>query len=119
MLVGIGAPGGMHVVELGKSKIRARLAQDLVGLAQFANLSLQRLDPLALVNLVEFWFSVLSRRHLERGAFTSTEYLEVAIRDYIANTNAHPKLCVWTKSSDAILADVARFCKQIPNSVTR
>ena len=68
------------------------------------------------LNLVECWFSVLSRRRLERGAFTSTEDLEAAIRDYIAETNAHPKPFVWTKSADAILANVARFCKQTSNS---
>ncbi|PIK73404.1 IS630 family transposase, partial [Methylobacterium frigidaeris] len=39
-----------------------------------------------------------------------------AIRDYIAETNAHPKPFVWTKSADAILASVGRFCTQISNS---
>ncbi|MDE4916098.1 IS630 family transposase [Methylobacterium sp. 092160098-2] len=68
------------------------------------------------LNLVECWFSVLSRRRLERGAFTSTEDLEAAIRDYITETNAHPKPFVWTKSADAILASVGRFCKQTSNS---
>jgi transposase len=68
------------------------------------------------LNLVECWFSVLSRRRLERGAFTSTADLEVAIRDYIAETNAHPKPFVWTKAADAILASVACFCKQTSNS---
>ena len=65
---------------------------------------------------MECWFSVLSRRRLERGAFTSTEELEAAIRDYITETNAHPKPFVWTKSADAILASVSRFCTQISNS---
>ncbi|MBN4094689.1 IS630 family transposase [Methylobacterium sp. OT2] len=68
------------------------------------------------LNLVECWFSVLSRRRLERGAFTSTEDLEAAIRDYITETNARPKPFVWTKSADAILASLARFCKQTSNS---
>ena len=68
------------------------------------------------LNLVECWFSVLSRRRLERGTFTSTEDLEAAIRDYITETNAHPKPFVWTKSADAILLSVGRFCKQISNS---
>jgi transposase len=68
------------------------------------------------LNLVECWFSILSRRRLERGAFTSTEDLAAAIRDYIAETNAHPKPFVWTKSADAILASVGRFCTQTSNS---
>lgn len=68
------------------------------------------------LNLVECWFSVLNRRRLERGAFTSTEVLEAAIRDYITETNAHPKPFVWTKSADAILASVGRFCTQTSKS---
>ena len=68
------------------------------------------------LNLVECWFSVLSRRRLERGAFTSTENLEAAIQDYIAETNCHPKPFVWTKSADTILASVGRFCTQTSNS---
>ena len=43
------------------------------------------------LNLVECWFAVLSRRRLERGAFTSTGGLERAIHAYIAQTNADPK----------------------------
>src|SRR3954447_21440881 len=68
------------------------------------------------LNLVECWFSVLSRRRLARGAFTSTEDLEAAIRDYITETNAHPKPFVWTKTADDILANIARFCRRISNS---
>lgn len=68
------------------------------------------------LNLVECWFSVLSRRRLERGAFTSTENLEAAIQDDIAETNAHPKPFAWTKSADTILASVGRSCTQTSNS---
>jgi transposase len=42
------------------------------------------------LNLVECWFALLSRRRLERGAFTSTDDLERAILAYIAETNAAP-----------------------------
>src|SRR3954464_558644 len=62
------------------------------------------------LNLVECWFALLSRRRLERGAFTSTDHLEQAILAYIAETNANPKPFVWTKPADAILASVAKFC---------
>jgi transposase len=68
------------------------------------------------LNLVECWFALLSRRRLERGVFTSTADLEAAIQGYIAETNAHPKPFVWTKTADEVLANVARFCKQISNS---
>ncbi len=68
------------------------------------------------LNLVECWFSILSRGPLERGAFTSTDDLAAAIRGYIAETNAHPKPFVWTKSADPILASVGHFCAQTSNS---
>lgn len=68
------------------------------------------------LNLVECWFALLSRRHLDRGAFTSTGDLETAILAYIAETNADPKPFVWTKTADDILASVARFCLRISNS---
>jgi transposase len=68
------------------------------------------------LNLVECWFAVLTRRRLERGAFTSTADLETAIQGYIAETNAHPKPFVWTKTADDILANIVRFCRRTSNS---
>ena len=68
------------------------------------------------LNLVECWFALLSRRRLERGAFTSTGDLEAAILAYIAETNTNPKPFVWSKSADDILASVARFCQRTSNS---
>jgi transposase len=68
------------------------------------------------LNLVECWFALLSRRRLERGAFTSTADLEAAILAHIAETNADPKPFVWTKAADDILASVARFCLRTSNS---
>jgi transposase len=66
--------------------------------------------------LVECWFALLSRRRLERGAFTSTGDLETAIQAYIAETNADPEPFVWTKTADDILTSVARFCQRTSNS---
>jgi transposase len=68
------------------------------------------------LNLVECWFALLSRRRLERGAFTSTDDLEQAILAYIAATNVDPKPFVWTKTADHILASVAKFCNRTSNS---
>ncbi len=69
------------------------------------------------LNLVECWFSLLSRWRLERGAFTSTAALEAAINAYVAENNANPKPFVWTKTSDDVFASVARFCRHTSNSV--
>jgi transposase len=68
------------------------------------------------LNLVECWFALLSRRRLERGAFTSTDHLEEAILAYIAETNATPRPFVWTKPAEDILANVAKFCQRTFNS---
>ena len=68
------------------------------------------------LNLVEGWFALLTRRRLQRGVFTSTAELEAAIHAYIAQTNAAPKPFVWTKSADAILASISRFCQRASNS---
>jgi transposase len=56
------------------------------------------------LNLGECWFALLSRRRLERGAFTSVGDLETAILAYIAETNADPKPFAWTKTAEDILA---------------
>jgi transposase len=68
------------------------------------------------LNLVECWFSILTRRCLQRGAFVSTDNLKAAIQAYIEQTNRDPKPFVWTKSADEILASVKRFCQRTLNS---
>ncbi len=68
------------------------------------------------INLVERWFAALTVKQLRRGVHRSTGELEAAIARYIAVTNAHPRPFVWTKTADAILASVARFCQRISNS---
>jgi transposase len=68
------------------------------------------------LNLVEGWFSLLTRRCLQRGAFSSTAALEAAIQAYIDQTNAEPRPFRWTKTADEILASVGRFCQRTSNS---
>ena len=70
----------------------------------------------SLIKLVECWFSIISALQLSRGRFHSTRALESSIRGYIAENNLHPKLFVWTKSSDDILDSLAAFCQRISNS---
>jgi transposase len=68
------------------------------------------------LNLVEGWFSLLSRRCLQRGIFVSTDSLKAAIEAYIDQTNLDPKPFIWTKSADEILASIKRFCQRTLNS---
>src|SRR3990172_3717249 len=68
------------------------------------------------LNLVETWFSVLTRKQIRRGTHRSTRELKAAIYRYIDHTNTDPKPFIWTKTADDILANVARFCKRTSES---
>lgn len=62
------------------------------------------------LNLVERWFAKLTEKQLRRGVHPSTKALEEAIYQYLDVANANPHPFVWTKTADAILANIARFC---------
>jgi len=68
------------------------------------------------INLVERWFATLTERQLRRGVHRSTAELEAALRRYLAAHNQLAKPFVWTKTSDEILENVARFSKRIYDS---
>lgn len=68
------------------------------------------------LNLVERWFALLAEKQIKRGTHRSTRALEEAIREYLAMTNESPKPFIWTKTADAILASVARYCQRISDS---
>ncbi len=68
------------------------------------------------LNLVECWFALLTRRRLKRGVFRGTDELEKAIRAYTTENNRKLNPFVWTKTADAILASVGRFCQRTSNS---
>ena len=61
------------------------------------------------LNQVERWFALLTQRQIKRGSHTSVRALIHAIEDFIALNNKQPKPMNWTKSSDEILASIARF----------
>jgi len=69
------------------------------------------------LNQVERWFATLTEKQIRRGTHRSTRELEDAIRHYLAVYNVEPKPFVWTKSADAILATIERFCVRISNSL--
>jgi transposase len=68
------------------------------------------------LNQVERWFATLTTKQIRRGTHRSTRQLEDAIRNYLDIYNADPKPFVWTKSADAILASIERFCLRTSNS---
>lgn len=69
------------------------------------------------LNLVERWFATLTERQLRRGVHHSTRELETALKHYLAVHNQEPKPFVWTRTADEILANVARFCQRISDSL--
>src|ERR1700687_4959380 len=74
------------------------------------------------INLVERWFAEITNKRIRRGVFRSVKKLEAAIREYIDVHNENPKPFVWTKTTDQILASIARFaqrtCPHEPSGLT-
>ena len=60
------------------------------------------------LNLIEGWFSVLTRRALTNASFTSTRQLETAIDVWASHWNNNPQPFVWTKTVDDIITKVKR-----------
>jgi len=60
------------------------------------------------INLVECFFSVITRQAIRRGSFTSVKELTTAIGAFIDSWNDHPVPFTWTKNADEILAKIKR-----------
>ncbi len=60
------------------------------------------------LNAVENFFSILTRRRIRRGVFTSVVDLQAAINRYLDEHNTSPKPFVWTKPVKDILAKLGR-----------
>jgi transposase len=62
------------------------------------------------LNQVERFFSLITERKIRRGIYRSVVALRADIMSFIQAHNAAPKPFRWTKSADAILASIERFC---------
>jgi transposase len=62
------------------------------------------------LNLVERWFADFTQKQLRRGVHRSVRELVQTAHAYITAKNADPKPFVWTKTADAILENLARYC---------
>jgi transposase len=60
------------------------------------------------LNLVEAWFSILTRKSIRRGSFDTVRALIRHIERYLAEWNAHPTPFVWTKEPAAIIRKALR-----------
>nr|MDA8251504.1 IS630 family transposase [Rhodospirillales bacterium] len=61
------------------------------------------------INAVENFLSVITRRRIRRGVFTSVADLQNAIRSYIREYNHNPRPFVWTKPANVVLAKISRL----------
>ena len=59
------------------------------------------------LNLVEVFFSIITRKAIRRGSFTSVTELVAAIDAFIASYNTDCQPFVWTKPADVIIAKAA------------
>ena len=59
-------------------------------------------------NLIEGWFSILTRKALKNRAFTSVAELTETIQRWTANWNNNPKPLRWTKTAEQINAKIQR-----------
>src|ERR1700737_5432597 len=62
------------------------------------------------LNQIERFFANPTEKQNPRGVPRSPPEPEAAIKAYIETVNANPRPIVWTKSADAILAPLKRFC---------
>jgi transposase len=60
------------------------------------------------VNLIENWFSLLTRKRLTNSAFTSVTDLVDAINEWTSHWNDDPHPFVWTKPAADIITKVQR-----------
>jgi len=60
------------------------------------------------MNLVESWFSILTRRSVRRGSFASVAELVAAIESFVAAYNERAQPFVWTKPAEAVLAGAVK-----------
>jgi len=60
------------------------------------------------LNIIERFFSDLTNKAIRRGVFTSVRQLEEAITAFLDAHNEDPKVFLWRKDADTILAKVAR-----------
>ena len=60
------------------------------------------------LNMVEAWFSILTRKSVRRGSFDTVRALITHIQHYITRWNDHPTPFVWTKEPAAIIKKALR-----------
>lgn len=65
------------------------------------------------LNQVEIWFSQITRKAINRGAFTSTRQLIEQIEQFVANYNPKAKPFASVITADSIFEKLRRLCQRI------
>jgi transposase len=60
------------------------------------------------LNMVEAWFSILTRKSVRRGSFDTVKALVKHIQTFIDHWNQHPTPFVWTREPAAIIKKALR-----------
>lgn len=60
------------------------------------------------LNMIEAWFSILTRRSVRRATVKNVKQLTRRIRDYIKHWNLDPTPFTWTKTAEEIIAKAIR-----------
>jgi hypothetical protein len=61
------------------------------------------------INVVEGFFSTITRRRIRRGVFKSVSDLQDAIARTIRDHNRAAKPFVWTKPADTVIGKLAKL----------
>ena len=67
------------------------------------------------MNLVESWFSILTRQQVRRGSYTNVSELIAAIERFVHGYNQRAQPFTWTKTAEHVLS---KAIKQQPTSET-
>jgi hypothetical protein len=67
------------------------------------------------MNMVEIWFSILTKQQVRRGVYHDVAELIAAIETFIEGYNQRAQPFVWTKTAEHILT---KATKQQPTSGT-
>jgi len=65
------------------------------------------------MNLVESWFSILTRQQIRRGSYANVSELIAAIERFVAGYNERARPFRWTRTAEHVLA---KAVKQQPTS---
>ena len=65
------------------------------------------------LDMVERFFSEITTKKIRRGVFASVQALVDAVMDFVEKHNENPRIFIWMKYADTILAKVAKCTEEL------